>query len=613
MKTILFNANIITMSEKDEIITKTLEAKNKSSIINYTTKNNNAINNKKIEKVKYQQALCYENGIIQKVGTNEEILKLKDKDTKVINMKGKTILPSFIDSHSHFSAVANSFLQVDLNECKSFDEIKNKILEYKSKNNIADNEWIIASGYDNNILKEQKHPDIKFLDTVKINNPIVLKHKSEHMGVFNKKALEILNINEYTPSPEGGKIEIKNGKVTGYLEETAFVNYLKQIPMPNINKLLKAYEKAQNEYLSYGITTLQEGYMSKELLSIYHKLIRQHRLKLDVVGYPDYDSIKEYAHTFPNSYKKYDNHFKIQGIKMILDGSPQGRTAWMKEPYEFKEQNIVKNKKWCELKKRQQAEKLYSTENEELYEKKDYKGYPAMKHNDIVRNIKFAKENGLQILAHCNGDAAAEEYIKALEECEENKLSYQEQKNKQNTQYANKESRFKNNNLHYIKKLRPVIIHAQLIAKEDLLKAQKVGAIPSFFVAHIYYWGDVHLKNFGIKRVSRISPVKEAVDNNMIFTLHQDSPIIKPNMLETIWCAVKRQTKSGKILGKDERISVYNALKGITINSAYSYFEETEKGSIEKGKKAQFVVLNKNPLEIPIDEIPNIKIIKTIY
>ena len=586
MKTVIYNANIITMSEKDEIQAKTSNT------------------NDHIKDRKYHQAVCYENGIIQKVGNNEEILDLKDKNTKVIDMEGKTILPSFVDAHSHFSAVANSYLQVDLNECNSFEEIKNKILEYKSKNSIADNEWIIANGYDNNILKEQRHPDINFLDTLKIENPIVLKHKSEHMGVFNKKALEALEINETTKSPEGGKIEIKDGKLTGYLEETAFVNYLKKVPMPSMDKLLKAYEKAQDEYLSYGITTVQEGYMSKELLNIYKELIKQNKLKLDVVGYPDYDSIKEYVYAFPESYKNYNKHFKILGIKMILDGSPQGRTAWMKEPYEPEKQNTTEKK----------AEKLDSIENKESYEnEKSYKGYPAMKYEDIVRNIKFAKENGLQILAHSNGDAAAEEYIKALQECEKNEPSYSKQENIQMQEYVQQENTLNNNNAQKIKDLRPIIIHAQLISKEDLLKAKEIGAIPSFFVAHVYYWGDVHLKNFGEKRASRISPVKEAVDNNMIFTLHQDSPIIKPNMLETIWCAVKRQTKSGKILGQDERISVYDALKGVTINAAYSYFEETKKGSIEEGKKAQFVILDKNPLEVPVDEIPNIKIIETIY
>ena len=536
MKTILYNANIITMCKEDEI-----------------DKN----------KIRYHEALCFENGIIKKVGTNEEVLKLKDKNTKVVDMEGKTILPSFIDYHSHFSAVANSFLKVDLNECKSFENIKNKILEYKEKNNIKDDEWIIANGYDNTLLKEQKHPKICFLDTLNINNPIVLKHKSEHMGVFNKKALELLGITKNTKSPEGGKIEIENGDLTGYLEETAFVSYLKKVPMPSMDKLLKAYEKAQDEYISYGITTIQEGYMSKELLNIYRVLVEQNKLKLDVVGYPDLDSIEEYKKAFPDSIKKYNNHFKIQGIKMILDGSPQGRTAWMKEPYEEDENASGSNQ--------------------------NYTGYPSMKYEDILRNIEYAKENNMQILAHCNGDRAAEEYMKALKESEKDSKAIQK-----------------------IKYIRPVIIHAQLITKDELNEAKDIGAIPSFFVAHVYYWGDIHIKNLGINRAERISPVKEEVDNNMIFTLHQDSPIIKPNMLETIWCAVKRETKGGVILGKDERISVYDALKGVTINGAYSYFEENEKGSIEEGKKANLVILDKNPLEVVIDEIPKIKVLQTI-
>ena len=537
MKTILYNANIITMCKEDEIDEK---------------------------KIRYHEALCFENGIIKKVGTNEEVLKLKDNNTKVVDMEGKTILPSFIDSHSHFSAVANSFLQVDLNECKSFEDIKNKILEYKEKNNLKDDEWIIANGYDNTILKEQKHPSISFLDKLNINNPIVLKHKSEHMGVFNKKALELLGINKNTKSPEGGKIEIENGDLTGYLEETAFVSYLKKVPMPSMDKLLKAYEKAQDEYISYGITTIQEGYMSKELLNIYKMLLEKNILKLDVVGYPDLDSIEEYKKAFPNSIKKYNNHFKIQGIKMILDGSPQGRTAWMKEPYEEDENTGSSNQ--------------------------NYTGYPSMKYEDILKNIEYAKENNMQILAHCNGDRAAEEYIKALKYCSKDSKDIQK-----------------------IKDIRPVIIHAQLITKDELKEAKDIGLIPSFFVAHVYYWGDTHIKNFGINRAKRISPVKEAVDNNMVFTLHQDSPIIKPNMLETVWCAVKRKTKAGVILGKDERISVYDSLKGITINGAYSYFEENEKGSIKIGKKANLVILDKNPLEVEIDDIPKIKVLKTIY
>ena len=497
----------------------------------------------------YSEAILIEDGIIKDVGTNEEVLEKKDENTEIIDMEKKTILPAFIDSHSHFSAVANSYLQVSLNNCKSFEEIKDRILEYIKENNIKKNEWIIASGYDHNNLKEQKHPRKDFIDGFVPNNPVVIQHQSGHVGIFNTMALELLGVNSTTPQIEGGVIEKENESLTGYMEELAFVKYLKMVPMPNIDKLLEGYERAQNKYLSYGITTLQEGYMSKELLPLYKALIASKKLKVDVVGYPDYASIEEFKNEFPKSYKEYNEHLKIDGLKMILDGSPQGRTAWMKTPYAGE---------------------------------KEYKGYPNMKIEDIEKNIKYAKENNLQILAHCNGDAAAEEFIDICER-------------------VRKEE-----------KIRPVIIHAQLITKEELEKAKKLGIMPSFFIAHVYYWGDTHIKNFGLDRASNISPVKTAINNDMLYTLHQDSPIIEPNMLETIWCAVKRQTKEGKILGKDECISVIQALKGVTINAAYQYFEENEKGSIKKGKIADLVVLDKDPLKTEIDEIRNIKVLETI-
>lgn len=514
MKTILYNANVITM-EDEEI----------------------------------KQAIFIEDDIIKMVGSNEEILNKKDKDTKIVDVNGATILPGFIDSHSHFSAVANSFLQVKLDNCINFDDIKERITKYINDNNIKKSEWIIAEGYDNNNLIEKRHPKLDFLDTFSKDNPIVIKHKSGHMGVFNSKALEILKVSKDTIFEGGGVIEKINNKLTGYMEENAFVKHLKMVPMPSIEKLLLGYKKAQEKYLSYGITTIQEGYMSKELFPLYKELLKKDILKIDLIGYPDLDSINLFKNEFYNSYKKYDRNFKIQGIKMILDGSPQGKTAWMKTDY---------------------------------INDKGYRGYPSVKHEDVVNNISFAKENNLQILSHANGDMAAKEYINSCIEVGD------------------------------IKMLRPVMIHAQLVDVNDLDDVKKIGLILSFFVAHVYYWGDVHIQNFGIKRASKISPVKSAIKNNIIYTLHQDSPIIEPNMLETIWCAVKRQTKDKTILGEDEKISVFEALKGITINSAYQYFEENKKGSIKKGKIADLVILDKNPLDVQIDKIQNIKVLKTI-
>ena len=154
------------------------------------------------------------------------------------------------------------------------------------------------------------------------------------------------------------------------------------------------------------------------------------------------------------------------------------------------------------------------------------------------------------------------------------------------------------------------MIHAQTIRKDQILECKKLGIIPSYFIPHVYYWGDIHIKNLG-KRAYKISPANTTLKNNLIFTFHQDTPVLEPNMLETIDIAVNRKTKSGVILGEDEKIDVYDALKAVTINSAYSYFEENEKGSLKEGKIADLVILDKNPLKIDKQKINTIRICST--
>ena len=327
--------------------------------------------------------------------------------------------------------------------------------------------------------------------------------------------------------------------------------------MPDIKELLEACKKAQDEYFKYGITTVQEGMFLEELIPIYKEMIKEEILKIDVATYMDIKSKEKIEKEFPDNIKKYYNNMKIQGYKIFLDGSPQLRTAWMKTPY-----------------------KTYNINNKNN-DNKNF-GISTMKDEEVEKAVKLAVDENMQILAHCNGDMAARQFINVIKK----------QKN--------------------VSKIRPVMIHAQLLGIEDLKEVKQYGIIPSFFVAHTYYWGDTHIKNFGLDRASKISPAKSTLKNNILFTFHQDSPVIEPNMFETIWCAVKRKTKKGILLGKDERISVLEAIKAVTINAAYQYFEENTKGSIKEGKFADLIIVDKNPLRVKIDEIKDIKILETI-
>ena len=496
------------------------------------------------------EAILIEDDKIKKAGKKEEILKLKDETTEIIDLRGKTMMPAFIDPHSHFFAVANSLLQVSLEDCKNIKEIQDKLLKYKNENNIKSEKWIIASGYDHNMLEEKRHITKLELDKVISDNPVIIHHKSGHNGVLNSKGLEWLKITKETIPPFGGKIEKINNELTGYLEENAFIENVKKIPMASLEDLVELCKKAQNKYASYGITTVQEGMMVKELIPIYKKLVDENKLYIDVIAYMDKKAEKEIKETFKDNIKKYKNHFKIGGIKIFLDGSPQSRTAWMRTPY---------------------------------IGEKNYFGYGTMDDEDVKKDVESAYEENLQILAHCNGDKAAEQYIKAIKSTNKN-----------------------------IRLIRPVLIHGQLLGTDQIEELKKCGIIPSFFIAHIYHWGDIHINNFGIERASTISPAGTAVKNGIKFTFHQDTPVIEPNMFETIWCAVNRKTKDGKVLGEAEKITVLEAIKAVTINSAYQYFEEDYKGSIKEGKYADLIILDKNPLKIKNEEIKDIKILETI-
>ncbi len=500
----------------------------------------------------YTEAVLTEEGKIKKTGSFEE-LKKNTKHANLVNLQGKTMMPGFIDAHSHFSQVTNSFLQVSADEINNIHELEKRVSEFISK--LGDDEqWVIINSFDNSLFSNGKTPSIETLDKLSQGFPLIIQHKSGHMGWFNTIALERLKVTANTVSPQGGKIEVNNGKLTGYMEENAYFKYMKMVPMPKEEELLNAYKLAQDKYASYGITTVQEGYIVAQMLPLYKMMLKSELLYLDIVGYVEIDSIEKAKEIFPNHIKKYAKHFKLGGLKMFLDGSPQGRTAWMCTPYKGNE--------------------------------KDYYGYGTLIDADVEKNILISYKERMQVLAHCNGDAAVKQYERILEKCEQ--------------EYPT------------IKELRPVIIHAQLMREDQMKLAKKLGMIASFFISHIWYWGDVHIKNFGIERASKISSAGTALKHGLPFTFHQDSPVVEPDMLHTIWCAVNRRTKSGTILGNEERISIQDALKAITINAAYQYFEECVKGSIKEGKVADFVILDKNPLQSDIKDINKIKVLQTI-
>lgn len=481
------------------------------------------------------EAIVIKDDKIAALGNKQDLMKSYPNAT-IVDLGNRVLLPSLIDAHSHFTGLANSLRLCDLTNVHSYDELVACMQAFKENRHLSDSDWIIGSNYDHNFMKEKKHPDRRVLDRISVINPIYISHASSHMGVANTKAMEVLHIPMDVQDPKGGKYgRFESGEANGYMEESAFMAFQQKVPMPNIDSMLDLYKQAQMLYASYGITTIQEGFTPSSLFSLLQKAAQDHVLTLDVVAYLDAkeDAVKKY----PN-YQQYHQHLRIGGYKTFLDGSPQGRTAWMQEPY---------------------------------LDSVDYCGYPSLSDDELDHVIQQCIDEKQQLLVHCNGDAAAKQYVDAVERV-----------NVKNEEH-----------LH-----RPVMIHAQFVKEEELKRMKALEMIPSFFVAHTWYWGDIHIQNFGMERANRMSAVQWAKQNGLTYTFHNDSPVIPPNLFFSCWCAVHRETKNHVQLSKEQAVSIYDALKAVTIHAAKQYGEENEKGSLKEGKRADYIIVDQNPLNL---------------
>lgn len=516
----------------------------------------------------YPECVLTENGMIQFVGDlkkadqymkeNASKSSNDEYDDKLIrvDLKGKTLIPAFIDPHSHISLVAQFSDFANLSNCTNYQEIVDTLKKYKEDHQIKDSGIILGCSYDHNFLEEQAHPNAKVLDQVSTSIPVFIFHISNHMGVANSKLLELAHVTKETKDPEGGQIgRNQDGTPNGYVEESpALAMVMKDVFGRVKADFATQMKKAQQIYLSHGITTVQDGASDFKTFAGITELAKKEELYVDIISYLMTEEYEHAVQEYPQYQDQYQNHVKIGGAKIILDGSPQGKTAWMSKPYEGEE---------------------------------EYCGYPTHSEQEVEEALKNALVEHHQLLAHCNGDAAAQMYI----DCYRNALAH--------TECTSSD-------------IRPVMIHAQTVRDDQLKQMKELGMIPSFFIAHTYYWGDVHLKNLGQKRGSHISPAKTALELGIPYNFHQDSPVLEPDMIRTIWCAVNRVTRSGKTIGMDQRINAYDALKGVTINAAYAYHEEDIKGSIHSGKQADFCILSDNPIEIDPLKITDIQVVETI-
>lgn len=513
------------------------------------------------------EAVAIKAGKIIAVGYRDEIMKLKGANTRLVDLKGKVMLPGFIDPHGHvfstgIQATSANLLPAPDGRVNDIAALQDTLKTWAAQNGKITKRygWIIGFGYDDAQLKEQRHPTREDLDHVSVELPVLIIHQSGHLGVMNSKALQMLGITAASKNPPGGNIRRKEGgqEPNGVLEENALFGHLFGLMGklgPEANKNL--FAAGVSLYKSFGYTTAQEGKASLASTATMGAVARDGKLDIDVVAYPDI-TVGVQAMKAPWLSRSYTQHFRIGGIKLTLDGSPQGKTAWLSKPYYKAPEG----------------------------QKADYHGYPAFTDEQVNGFVEQAFQKGWQVLAHVNGDAAIDQFISAVRAAEAK---------------------------HGMADRRPVAIHAQT-AREDQVQAfHDLGIMPSFFPMHTYYWGDWHRDSvLGPERAVNISPLGWAMQRNMIFTSHHDAPVAMPDPMRVMHATVNRVTRSGQVLGPEHRVSALVALKSHTLWSAYQHFEEKRKGSIEVGKLADFVLVDRSPLDGDPMSIDKIRVMETI-
>ncbi|MEY8315696.1 amidohydrolase [Adlercreutzia muris] len=507
--------------------------------------------------------LVDDEGRIAFVGPLEEARE-RAGGAEEVDLGGAAVLPGLIDPHSHFTGSLQYLLFADLSECTSFAEITDTLREFAAKRRIGPDGVIMGNGYDQNNLVEQRHPDKSVLNAVSTDIPVLITHVSNHMGVANDRLLELAGITPATPDPEGGRYGRMDGTgdLDGYAEEPAAMNPFYAVTTPRLGLDFNAMiGDMQRIYLEHGVTTCQDGATAPDMAAVLAGLAKAGLLQMDIVAYPMWgtDVMATLAANAEFDSRGYTGHFRFGGLKMFLDGSPQGLTAWMTEPY------------------------VEGPDGE-----RDWVAYGTMTDEDAAAFAKIAIDSNHQLLCHCNGDAAADQLLRVYEAARDASGN------------PGKAA------------LRPVMIHCQTARTDQYEKMAEIGMIPSIFSSHIWYWGDAHLRNFGPVRGGRVSACGDAARAGLPFTLHTDTPVLRPNLLEAAWCAVNRVTKAGAQLDEDQKVTPYQAMRAITFNGAYQYGEEDLKGTLEAGKLADLVVLDRNPLAVDPREIRDIKVLATI-
>jgi predicted amidohydrolase YtcJ len=484
--------------------------------------------------------------------------------TRVVDLGGRTLVPGFVDAHSHFDNALQvvGWANVSSPPVGPVTDIPGLVAvlqKHAAAQPQQKDRWLVAYGYDQTLLREQRDLTAADLDTAFPDTPVLVTHVSAHGVVLNSAAMRLLKIDETTPTPVGGVMTRVPGsnKPAGLFMENALGLVYPKLPQMSAADKLAAVAAAQQEYARNGYTTASEGATAYLDFTVLRQAADNGSLFLDLVALPVFSDVALYEkNSIDLSDTAYHGRLKIGGVKVLADGSPQGRTAYWTQPL------------------------LTGGPNGE----RDWRGAPMLPYEQFAPLVKKLVAQNIRVNCHANGDAAIDMFINALREA--GVVATQDRRDE--------------------------VIHSQFVRPGQLDSYVALGITPTFFVTHTFFWGDVHVQNTGEQRAFFISPLRAAQQKNLHFSIHTDFTVTPLDPMMAIWSAVTRESRSGRVIGPAQRVDALAALKALTLDAAWQYREEQHKGSIEPGKLADLVVLSANPLQVKPAAIRSIQVVETI-
>ena len=496
------------------------------------------------------EALSVRGAKVSRVGSTEEILAEVTDKTVVTDLRGRTLMPGFVDAHGHFPGSGQVVFSTDLNSppIGNIEDMSQLLERLKDAHEARPDGWLTGFGYDDTLLAEGRHPTREDLDQISATRPIAIGHVSGHLYAVNSAALAEIGIDESTPDPKGGVIQRDptspdGRRPNGVLEETASRQVLLKALDIGITDGIRMTTHAAREYLQAGVTTASAGGMPLGLAKLLGPLSQLNVFPQRVALFPLLEEVE--SEVLSGEWRPEAmaaGRLSLPRVKIIADGSIQGYTGYLSEPY-------------------------YEPYKGDVL----YRGYPSVSRDDLFRRVEGLHIQKIQYAIHVNGDASVEDALDAIEAAQ------------QSEPWPD---------------ARPLFIHAQMSREDQIQRMAQLGVTPSFFSSHTYYWGDRHAAIFmGPERAANMSPAGWALDAGIRYSAHADTPVTPMLPLQVVWSQVNRITTGGAVLGRHQRVAPMAALRAVTIDAAWQVFMDDSVGSLEPGKLADMVVLSGSPLE----------------